>query len=307
MPVSDYSLEPELNVSISGINIAEGCAPSGLNDAIRQLMADVKAECQSLGSRATSKVLGLALLSDSVSGTGKADSGMAASEYAVKLAWDKATEGVEAAGAAQSTADSASSAAVAAQASASAAQDAASAAHSAALGASTAAAEAQAKAENALARDAMPVGAVIAFAGSADPAGYLLCNGAAVSRTTYAALFAVIGTTYGAGNGSTTFSLPNLTDRFIQGSGTAGRVKEAGLPNIAGSIDFDKGTSPFNGNGAPSSGAFYSSAKGENYAEPGITGGQYKLHLDASRSNAIYGKSTTVQPPALTMRYCIKY
>lgn len=52
------------------------------------------------------------------------------------------------------------------------------------------------------------------------PTGYLLCAGSAVSRTTYAALFAVIGTTFGAGDGSTTFNLPNYSDRMPIGSGT---------------------------------------------------------------------------------------
>lgn len=52
------------------------------------------------------------------------------------------------------------------------------------------------------------------------PTGYLLCAGSAVSRTTYAALFAVIGTTFGAGDGSTTFNLPNYADRMPIGSGT---------------------------------------------------------------------------------------
>ena len=51
------------------------------------------------------------------------------------------------------------------------------------------------------------------------PTGYLLCNGALVSRTTYAALFAVVGTTYGAGDGSTTFTLPNFKDRMPIGAG----------------------------------------------------------------------------------------
>ena len=50
------------------------------------------------------------------------------------------------------------------------------------------------------------------------PTGYLLCGGAAVSRTTYAALFAVIGTTFGSGDGSTTFNLPNYTNRFPYGA-----------------------------------------------------------------------------------------
>ena len=58
--------------------------------------------------------------------------------------------------------------------------------------------------------------------GSTVPAGYLICNGGAISRTTYSQLFAVIGTTYGSGDGSTTFNLPNLIDRFLQGSETSG-------------------------------------------------------------------------------------
>jgi microcystin-dependent protein len=63
-----------------------------------------------------------------------------------------------------------------------------------------------------------PIGTVQMFAGATVPAGYLLCNGAAVSRTTYAALFAVIGTTYGAGNGTTTFTLPDFGSRFPRGN-----------------------------------------------------------------------------------------
>jgi microcystin-dependent protein len=59
----------------------------------------------------------------------------------------------------------------------------------------------------------VPVGVVQEFAGSVAPTGYLMCDGSAVSRTTYAALFAVIGTTYGAGDGSTTFNVPNRKGR----------------------------------------------------------------------------------------------
>lgn len=63
-------------------------------------------------------------------------------------------------------------------------------------------------------------GAVAAFAMNSVPSGWLAANGAAVSRTTYAALFAAIGTTYGAGDGSTTFALPDLRGYFARGSGT---------------------------------------------------------------------------------------
>lgn len=63
----------------------------------------------------------------------------------------------------------------------------------------------------------VPSGAVFWFAASTAPTGYLKANGAAVSRTTYAALFAVVGTTFGSGDGSTTFNLPNLLGEFIRG------------------------------------------------------------------------------------------
>lgn len=59
-----------------------------------------------------------------------------------------------------------------------------------------------------------PTGSVVMFGGPVVPTGWLLCNGAAISRTTYAALFTAIGTTHGAGDGSTTFNLPNLEARF---------------------------------------------------------------------------------------------
>ncbi len=66
-----------------------------------------------------------------------------------------------------------------------------------------------------------PTGVVNAFAGSAAPTGWLLCDGTAVSRATYAALFTLIGTAYGAGDGTTTFNLPNLKGRVPAGRDAA--------------------------------------------------------------------------------------
>lgn len=63
----------------------------------------------------------------------------------------------------------------------------------------------------------LPPGTVIPFAGSSAPNGYLVCDGSAVSRTTYARLFDVIGTTWGVGDGSTTFNVPDLKGRVIAG------------------------------------------------------------------------------------------
>jgi microcystin-dependent protein len=67
---------------------------------------------------------------------------------------------------------------------------------------------------------AVPPGAVQEFAGSTAPYGFLLCDGSLVSRTTYATLFAVLGVVFGAGDGSTTFALPNHAGRVAAGKGT---------------------------------------------------------------------------------------
>lgn len=154
------------------------------------------------------------------------------------------------------------------------------------------------------------VGAVVAYAGSTSPAGWLLCDGSAVSRTDYAALFAVIGTTYGTGDGSTTFNLPNLVDKFVEGSATSGTEKAAGLPNITGSYE----ARPMGSNAANIfagfNGAFANSTTTNNGSSmsTGSANQQFsKTTFDASRSSSVYGNSTTVQPPALTMRYIIKY
>lgn len=63
----------------------------------------------------------------------------------------------------------------------------------------------------------MTAGIVIPFAGTTAPQGWMLCDGSAVSRTTYAALFALIGTTYGEGDGETTFNIPDLSGRVVIG------------------------------------------------------------------------------------------
>ena len=126
-------------------------------------------------------------------------------------------------------------------------------------------------------------------------------EGDTVSRTTFSALFAIYGTTYGAGNGSTTFKLPDFRGRAIWGADTFGYIA-AGLPNItgrAGNVD-SYSSEP--------TGCFYrhsteTSGKIEN------TGGAKdpNLYFDASLSNSIYGSSNTVQPPAIKVRVKTRY
>lgn len=83
------------------------------------------------------------------------------------------------------------------------------------------------------ATSSVPVGTVIDYAGSSEPSGWLFCYGQAISRTTYADLFTALGTTYGSGDGSTTFNLPDLRGRVVagkdnMGGSTASRITSGG-------------------------------------------------------------------------------
>ena len=156
---------------------------------------------------------------------------------------------------------------------------------------------------------AMPAGTVIAFAANSNPEGFLVCNGAAVSRNTYLKLFEAIGTIYGAGDGTTTFNIPDLRGRYIEGQNDSpvGTYKEAGLPNIRGSISHLVSTT--DEGGAKQDGAFSWNEK-EGVGKLYVNGGRawkYDPQFDASASNGIYGRSGTVQPAAVTMSYYIKY
>ena len=80
-----------------------------------------------------------------------------------------------------------------------------------------------------------PTGVISAYGGSSAPSGWLMCDGAAVSRTTYSDLFTAISTTYGAGDGSTTFNLPDLQQRFPLGKAASGTGSTLG--DTGGAID----------------------------------------------------------------------
>ena len=158
-----------------------------------------------------------------------------------------------------------------------------------------------------LVQAAVPTGTILPFDGTNVPSGYLVCNGAAVSRTTYAALFAVLGTSHGEGDGKTTFNLPNAHRRFLEMTTTTsevGETVEAGLPNITGQ---------FRAQGSPdkrtqNSGAFANDGKGR--IDGGLSNeGDYEdlRSFNASRCSALYGGSSTVQPPSLRALAIIKF
>ena len=81
---------------------------------------------------------------------------------------------------------------------------------------------------------ALPPGFIIQYAASSAPSGWLLCDGSAVSRTTYSALFAIISTSYGSGNGSTTFNVPDLRGRVPVGFGQGSGLTNRSIANTGG-------------------------------------------------------------------------
>jgi len=179
---------------------------------------------------------------------------------------------------------------------------------SAAASASVAQAAAQA-AESYAGSAGIPVSTMFPYAANSvdPPMGYLFCDGSAVSRTMYPDLFDAIGTTYGTGDGSTTFNLPTANDaRYLVGSNVAGTMLAAGVPNIDGNLAIDANMlHPTNS----LCGAFYSEStpsQGTWSAPTSYSGNSYSVKFDASQSNAIYGNSDTVTPKSLSTRYIIK-
>ena len=153
---------------------------------------------------------------------------------------------------------------------------------------------------------AVPTGMILPFLGTSVPEGFLLCNGSNVSRTTYANLFNVIGTKCGAGDGSTTFTLPNLHRRFAEYTTTTSEVGQsvsAGLPNITG--EFELNNNQGSSSQGSTSGPFAHGSR-VNYFPMGDPGTAYKIAFDASRASGLYGDSSTVQPSALRLLPCIR-
>ena len=169
----------------------------------------------------------------------------------------------------------------------------------------------------------LPIGGVFPFAGTTAPTGYLLCDGSAISRTTYADLFTEIGTTYGAGDGSTTFNVPDTRGIFIQGAGSqtissknfsgtlGGKSRDStALPQTGFTTGIESGihthaqtyASGSGGGGMQvSSGSFYSNG---NFAgSASILGTQSANHTHTVTG----GGDTFTKPGSITLNHIIKY
>ena len=146
-----------------------------------------------------------------------------------------------------------------------------------------------------------PAGVIIAIVHSDVPDGYLLCNGAVISRTTYSDLFEAIGITFGGGDGSTTFKIPDFRGYFLRGykgslSAEIGTPQGCAAPNITGFL-------PNSYKGEATGAVYYS-----GYA---YTGGDDEpiLHasFSASRCHSAYGAANEVRPINHAVNFCIKY
>ena len=145
---------------------------------------------------------------------------------------------------------------------------------------------------------------------TADHDNWFICNGRAISRTDYSDLFAVIGTSFGAGDGSTTFNLPDFRNKTMWGAnGNLNSTLEAGLPNITGSWKrSDTDDVPVANGGMEASGAItriHRSVNSTVATSSSTANRTCGFTFNASNSNAIYGNSSTVQPPALCVNVFI--
>ena len=160
----------------------------------------------------------------------------------------------------------------------------------------------------------VPIGSVIFYLGTTIPDGYLLCNGASLSRTEYPELFEVLGTKCGSVD-SAHFTLPDTHHRFLEGTTTLSEVGSyiaAGLPNILSSgrgfdDQFDISQYGFH----DLTGAMFISRTGPRKYDRNMyeshTSGSLAWTFDASRNSSLYGASTTNQPAALQLYCLIRY
>lgn len=156
----------------------------------------------------------------------------------------------------------------------------------------------------------VPTGAVMPFAMNSAPTGWLASDGSAVSRATYAALFAAIGTLYGVGDGSTTFNLPDLRASFVRGAGSDG-VATAGTFGAKQAEDYKSHNHAASDSGhahttTAGAGAVYSaSAPYSSGTAPSYTGTSTSVGY-ATITVANSG-GTETRPRNIAMLYCIKF
>lgn len=233
--VSEYDVTPSSNSDMAGIDISEGCSPAGINDAIRAGMSHLK-KMDNGTDAMTSPVFTTATMSGGSINSTTVGATTASTGAFTDLTANTFTLNSVAIGSADFTKlsditvtateinslDGASST----QTMQAQMDDKAPLASPALTGTPTAPTPTAGDSSTKIATTAFvgtqvasstPAGAVLSFAMNTAPTGWLECDGAAIARTTYATLFAAIGTTFGEGDGSTTFNIPDLRGVFVRG------------------------------------------------------------------------------------------
>ena len=152
-----------------------------------------------------------------------------------------------------------------------------------------------------------PVGQIVSWSGSAGslPTGYFLCDGSAVSRSTYAALFAIVGTTHGSGNGSTTFNLPDLRGKFVVGHHPSNGDYDVGDTGGAESVTLTTAQMPSHKHDTTFDNKKYFPGGGSTSVSYGGAGG-YPADV-FSMSNQGGGQAHENRPPFYALCYIIQF
>ena len=172
----------------------------------------------------------------------------------------------------------------------------------------------------------VPVGTILAHAANTPPSGFLECNGTAISRSTYATLFSTISTTFGVGDGSSTFALPDLRGQFIRGWANNGSTDAS---RVFGSTQTDQNKNHTHTTDSTSLTGSVSHLSGSLHANPGTATGIFSvpsaqgavgarnnssataaaLSIDASHSHTVAssGGGTEARPTNLALMYIIKF
>lgn len=163
--------------------------------------------------------------------------------------------------------------------------------------------------------DSTPAGTIISFGGQNTPEGYLICDGSEVSRTEYADLYSAIGDLYGAGDGSTTFNVPDLRGDFLRGTGTATRNTGSGanvgvhqdgtaIPMLKSYFTSNDGWIGITRGESENATNFVKFADLYNGAESMVVYSQSGGHYIGGGTQPV---SYTTRPTNTSVLYCIKY
>lgn len=160
----------------------------------------------------------------------------------------------------------------------------------------------------------VPIGTVLPFAGSSAPSSWIFCYGQAISRATYAALFAIIGTTFGAGDGSTTFNVPDMRGNMILGKDDMGgssrnRVVDADADTLGGqdgseTVTLTTSQIPSHTHGVRG----VTTSTGSDTGAWRISGSNVVFTADITTDGGTGGgQAHNNMPPYITLNYIIRY